>query len=157
VINQWEERALPVLKALSSPSDPQIRDGILTLGLHRGASVGVDLPDAVIYDTVLQLNDLEYVEFKEARFSHPGTWTFLGFRVTGRGLQVLGEWPRFEVLISPATLAALIERLADYAAPEESQPMKRAAAVVRRVGAAGLRTAAIEIGAQLLRAALAGP
>jgi len=156
-MNRWEERAIPVLRALRSSPDRYVREGILLLGYGRGAALGVGLSDDAIYDTVLQLRDIGYVEYDKVEHSHPGGATFTGFAVTGRGLQVLGEWPRFEALVSPVTLAALIERLAEFAPPEEVPTMKRAASAVRRIGSAGLRSAAIGIGAQVLRHALGFP
>jgi hypothetical protein len=113
--------------------------------------------DDTIHDTILQLGDLGYVEYNDMSYTTRGSATFVGLRVTGRDLQVLGEWPRFEALVSPATLAAVVDQLADYAAPEEASRMKRAAGAIRRVGAAGLRSAAIGIGSQLLRGALGLP
>jgi hypothetical protein len=158
-VSRWEDRALPVLVALNESTDRNLRGGILPVGPgNQGAAVlGLELSDDAIHDTILQLGDLGYVEYKDISYTTRGSATFIGLRVTGRGLQVLGQWPRFEALVSPATLAEVVGRLADYAAPEEAPPMKRAAGVIRRLGAAGLRSAAIGIGSQLLRGALGLP
>jgi hypothetical protein len=158
-VSRWEDRALPVLVALNESTDRNLRGGILPVGPgNLGAAVlGLELSDDAVHDTILQLGDLGYLEYNDISYTTRGSATFIGLRVTGRGLQVLGQWPRFEALVSPATLAEVVGRLADYAAPQEAPPMKRAAEVIRRLGAAGLRSAAIGIGSQLLRGALGLP
>jgi hypothetical protein len=157
VSSRWEEQALPLLVALRQATDRHVREGILMLGYRDAASLGLDLPVSVILATLFQLGDLGYVEYDNIQLAGGGGAIVTGLRVTGRGLQVLGQWPRFEAIVSPATLATLIEQLADYASPEESPPMRRAAAAVRRMGTAGLKSAAIGIGGQLLRGALGLP
>ncbi|HEV7529183.1 MAG TPA: hypothetical protein VGO29_09835 [Solirubrobacteraceae bacterium] len=67
------------------------------------------------HDTILQLSDAGYVEFKNLSYEIAGGAHISGLHITGRGLQVLGEWPRFEAIVSPLTLAALLEALAEYA------------------------------------------
>lgn len=158
-MSRWEERALPVLAGLNESADPNLSGGILPVGPGKqGAAVlGLELSDDAIHDTILQLGDVGYAEYNDISYTTGGSATFIGLRVTGRGLQVLGQWPTFEALVSPTTLAAVVDRLAEYAAPEEAPLMKRAAGVIRRVGAAGLRSAAIGIRSQLLRGALGLP
>lgn len=158
-MSQWVERALPVLVALHDSTDRYVRDGFLFMGLGERAAtmLKLELSDDAIHDAVLQLGDLGYLEYNSIDYATGPTATFSGLRVTGRGLQALGEWPRFEALISPTTLAAVVDRLAEYASPEEATPMKRAAAVIRKTGSAGLRSAAIGVGGQLLRHALGLP
>jgi hypothetical protein len=108
-----------------------------------------------IYNTILQLHDARYVEWDEdPHFYGGGGVTFIGLKVSGRGLQVLGEWPRFEALVSPPTLATLVDRLAEYTEGDERSKMQRAAEVIRHAGVAGLRTLAIGAGSQLLRSTL---
>src|SRR5438105_3780651 len=68
-----------------------------------------------------------------------------------------GAVGRLEAAVPPAMVAEIVGRLDDSAAPEEAPPMKSAAEVIRRLGAAGLRSAAIGIGSQLLRGALGLP
>ena len=108
---RWEQRALPVLRALANPTGHYIREGILFVGHGRDSELGVDLPAGFLHDTILQLADLGYVQLNEVNYEGGGGATFLGLRITGRGLQVLGQWPRFEALISPGTLAAVLEQL----------------------------------------------
>jgi hypothetical protein len=145
--------------ALNESSDRNLTHGILPVGWgNRGAAVlGLELSDDAIHDTILQLSDVGYVEYHDISYTTGASATFVGLRVTGRGLQVLGQWPRFEALVSPATLAELVDRLVDYAASGEEPPMSRAAGVIRRAGAASLLSAAIGIGSHLLRGALGLP
>jgi hypothetical protein len=90
---RWEQRALPVLRAVANPTGHYIREGILFVGHGRDSGLGVDLPAAFLHDTVLQLADLGYVQFDEVNYDGGGGATFIGVRITGRGLQVLGQWP----------------------------------------------------------------
>jgi hypothetical protein len=151
----WTDRAIPVLEALANPDDPLVRDGYLMLGFGRAEKrLQLGLSDDAIHDTILQLADAGYVEFKDVQYEAPAGAHFSGLFVTGRGMQVLGEWPRFEVLVSPLTLAALLEALAEYAAPEEAEDLRRAAAYVKRITGHALKSLAIGAGSQLLRGAL---
>jgi hypothetical protein len=151
VTNLWEDRALPLLVALTRSDDQQLRDGILMLGHGQGTFLGLDLADELILMTVLQLGDLGYVEYNNVELEGGSGAIITGLHVSGRGLQLLGQWPRFRALVTPATLAAAIEHLANYASPEEATVLRRAAAAVRRMGAAGLKSAAIHIGIQAAR------
>jgi hypothetical protein len=82
---------------------------------------------------------------------------FSGIHITGRGLQVLGQWPRFEAIVSPLTFAALLDALAEYAPADEADDMKQAANAIRRVAGATLTSLALGAGGQLLRGALVIP
>jgi hypothetical protein len=149
---------MPMLQALANPGDPRVRDGYLSLGRGRAEkSLGLGLPDEIVHDTILQLADADYVEYKALDYEIPNGASFTGLRVTGRGMQVLGEWPRFELLVSPLTLAALLEVLAEYAPEEEAKEMKRAASFVKRVAGTTLKGLTLGAGSQLLRGALGLP
>jgi hypothetical protein len=153
----WTDRALPVLHTLAMPSD-DFRDGFLSLGRGRAeANLGIELSDDAVEQTILQLDDLGYVEFRDVTPEAPFGVHFAGLKVTGRGMQALGEWPRFEALISPLTFAALLEQLADFAGAEEQSAIRRAAAVVRRLSGAALRSLVLGTGGQLLRNFLGSP
>lgn len=153
----WEERALPVLQALRNRDAPYGAAGVVMLGHGHDNDLGLDLSGREIEGTIWQLGDTGYVEYGEVHHIGGGGTMFSDLRVTGRGLQVLGEWPRFEAMISPATLAALVDRLAEYATPEEADQMHRAAGAIRRVATTGLRSVAFGAGGQLLRHALGLP
>ena len=154
----WTNRALPILEALRDPQDPHVRDGYLSLGRGRAEkNLRVELTDDAAYDTLLQLADAGYIEYKDVSLETGGGAHISGLHVTGRGMQVLGEWPRFEALVSPLTLAALLETLAEYAPPAEAAQMKRAADFVRRVGGPALRSLVFGVGSQLARGALGLP
>jgi hypothetical protein len=154
----WTDRALPVLRALEAPSDRNLRDGFLSLGRGRAEkNLGIELSDDAAHDTILQLSDAGYVEFKKLGYETGGGAHFSGLHITGRGLQVLGEWPRFEVIVSPLTLAALLDALAEYAPADEAREMKRAASFVRGIAATTLKSLAIGAGSQLLKGVLGIP
>jgi hypothetical protein len=91
--NYWTDRALPVLRALEKPSDARVRDGFLSIGRGRAEkNLGVELSDDVAHDTILQLHDAGYVEFNNISYESGGGAHFSGLHITGRGLQVLGQW-----------------------------------------------------------------
>ncbi len=155
----WTDRALPVLRALEAPTDPYFADTRILSLRHRRPEGALDLAlsDDAVYDTILQLDDAGYVEYHEISREGGGGAHIIGLRVSGRGLQVLGEWPRFELLISPLTFAALIEALADYATDEEATWMRQAADTVKGVGITAFRSLALGTGGQLARNALGLP
>jgi hypothetical protein len=158
MIDYWTDRALPVLQALSSPTDDVVRSGFLSLGRGRAKrNLGIEIDDDAAHATILQLNDAGYIAFNDITYETGGGAHIAGLRVTGRGLQVLGQWPRFEVLVSPGTLAALLEALAEYMPPEEAGELKRAATFVRKLSGKALTSLAVGVGGQLLRHSLGLP
>jgi hypothetical protein len=154
----WTERAVPILKALETPLDPQFAHSkILSLG-HGGAhALGLELSDEAVFDTILQLGDADYVSWDELDLSGGRSAHFLGLRLTGRGLQVLGQWPRFELLVSPLTFAALLDALADYAPEDDANSIRGAADIVRSVAATAFRSLIFGAGGQLARNAVGLP
>jgi hypothetical protein len=159
-MSQWERYALPCLRSLADPSDHHLRDGFLAVGLGErgGDTLNLEIEEGVLFETLFQLRDLKYVAFSEPMYESGGGALFNDLRITGRGLQVLGEWPRFEAMVSPATLGAVIDRLAEFA-PEEEQrtAYRRGAGYVRAKGARALKTSAIALGAQAIRGLLGLP
>jgi hypothetical protein len=154
----WQNDGLPVLRALHDPADYHLREGILMLGRGRGASLGLDLDDDLLHDVVLALGDLGYVEYNEITYEAGGGAYFSGIRVAGRGLQVLGEWPRFEAMTSASTLGQTLERLADYAPDDDERTrVQRAGRFVRSFGTRALKTTTIAVGSHLARGALGLP
>ncbi len=60
--------------------------------------------------------------------------------VSGAGYQALGEWPLFDEITSPETMALLLEHLADEApTEEETANMRHAARYVRSLGGETIR------------------
>lgn len=138
-----ERRDLPVLRALADTDDENILQGHLHLSADNESPLGLDLTIEEIYDAVLTLSDAGYVE---GQLQHEGGRSVLlsRFQITGRGYQALGEWPLFDELASPQTLALLLERLADEAPTrEEASNFRRAARYVGGLTASTLRSAAI--------------
>lgn len=75
--------------------------------------------------------------------------------MTGRGQQALGQWPLFDEIASPQTLALFLERFADEAATQEEETnLRRAAAYARSLSVATVKAAAIGAATQGARAAL---
>jgi hypothetical protein len=154
-VSAWEEQALPVLRVLKDSQNRNLKEGFLPVG--QGAAVrtlGLEMEEGVLVETVFQLGDLEYVRFGD--YQH--NFGFTDLRITGRGLQVLGQWPRFEVLLSPATLAEAVERLAERAPDEEQRALfRRVAAYLRAKSAGAVRSTAVVVGSQLVRSFLGLP
>jgi hypothetical protein len=154
----WESVAMPVLQAIVEKKDALRDRGLLQLGVGQDGAqwLGVDVGQGVLFDTLQQLNDLCYLSYDLKLESGPGA-LFVDLRLTGRGLQVLGEWPRFEAWASPATLAAFAEQLAQFVPAEDRTRLERAAAYLRTQAPTAIRSAAIAAGTQLLRSQLGLP
>ena len=91
------------------------------------------LTEADFYRSVKMLGDAGYLSWTNSGGEGGGGWHFQDIQVTGAGKQVLGLWPGFTALGSPAELAALLDALAEDAATEEERTnLQRAAAAVRR-------------------------
>jgi hypothetical protein len=145
-VTVWERRDLPVLRALATTDDDQLRHGALDLSSGEEANpLDLDLPAAEIHDAVLALCDADYVDAVVAYEGGGGVGgMFTHLAVTGRGQQALGEWPLFDEIASPATLALFLERLAEEApTDEEASNLRRAAAYVRQLGIPTLRAAVV--------------
>jgi hypothetical protein len=150
----WERRHLPVLHALATSDDENLRHGFLSISERRGETLALDLTAGEIHDAILTLADADYVD-GQARYSSGPSAMFTHLRVTGRGQQALGEWPLFDEITSPETLALLLERLAEEASSdEEASDLRRAAAYARDLGGASLRAAAVAALSQLARLGL---
>ncbi len=151
----WERRDLPVLQALATSDDHYVREGYFSLGHDRGKqTLQLDMSDAEIHDALLALADAGYVEFELTYETGPGA-LFTRLAVTGRGQQALGEWPLFDDIVSPETLALLLERLAEEApTDEEATNMRRAANYVRGLSGATLRAFVTGATAAVLRHSL---
>lgn len=157
-VTHWEAVALPVLQHLVEKGDALHERGLLQLGLGQNGAkwLGVDIDDGELFDTLCQLHDLDYVSFNLTLEGGAGA-LFVDLRPTGRGLQVLGEWPRFEAWSSPATLAAFAEQLAQFVAPDDRTRLERAAAYLRSQAPDAIKGAAVAAGSQLIRNALGIP
>jgi hypothetical protein len=146
----WERRDFPVLQALATSDDEDIRQGVLQLDAEK-KPVGLDLSIEEIYDAVLVLADAGYIQGK---LQHESGSSILitHFQVTGRGQQALGEWPLFDQLASPETLALLLDRLAEEApTDEEAGNLRRAAQYARGLAASTVRAALIGAATHLAR------
>lgn len=154
----WESVALPVLKALAEKEEALRERGLLQLGVGQDGAkwLGLDMNQGELFDTLYQLQDLGYVSFNVTLEGGPGA-LFLDLRLTGRGLQVLGEWPRFEAWASPATLAAFAEQLAQFVSPDDRSRLERAATYLRSQAPGTIRGAAIAAGSQMVRNVLGIP
>jgi hypothetical protein len=149
----WERRDLPVLQALATSDDENLRHGFLSVEEHGENALGLDLSPGELHDAILTLSDAGYVEGAIGYESGGATFTRLG--VTGRGQQALGQWPLFDEIASPKTLALLLERLADEApTDEEAANLRQAGAYARTLGAASLRSAAVGVLSQLAKIGL---
>jgi hypothetical protein len=145
-VTTWERRDLPVLRAVAEKG--VVEAGMLSL-IRDGRTLGLDLDDNETHLALLALRDAGYVD-AEVTYTGGGA-TFTRFLVTGRGLRALGDWPLFSPL-SPATLAALLERVADEApTDDEATAVRSAARYVAGLAAETVRAALIAAGSRLLR------
>jgi hypothetical protein len=149
----WERRDFPVLQALAKSGDENVRNGFLHVSRRGTAPLAIELSPDEIHESILALGDADYVDFS-LQYSGGGA-TFTQLHVTGRGQQALGEWPLFDEIASPDTLALLLERLAEEApSDEEADNLRRAAQYARSLGAASLRALAVSALSQLARVGL---
>jgi hypothetical protein len=151
----WERRDLPVLRQLASDRE-HLRVGFLHLSPHaEEPTLGLDLSASEVHDAVLCLGDVGYVEAQNLQYETGPGAMFTGLRVTGRGQQALGEWPLFDEIAAPETLALLLERFADEApTDEEADNLRRAASYARTLGLLSLRAAAAGALSHLARVGL---
>jgi hypothetical protein len=150
----WERRDLPVLRALATSEDENLRQGFLHLDATEQQPLGLELPAKDVRDALLTLLHAGYIE-GELQREGPDSVFVTHFQVTGRGYQALGEWPLFDQLASPATLALLLERLAEEASsPQEQGSVRRAASYAGRLAGSTLKAAAIGAGAHVARVGL---
>jgi hypothetical protein len=140
-MTQWERRDYRALRALVETDNDDVRSGYLGLsgGRQRG-TLGLDLSDGEIHDSLLTLGEAGYVHFDRS-LSSGAHATFTHLEVTGAGYQALGEWPFFTE-VTPATLAEMLERFADEApTEEEAGNARRAADYVRRLSGDAFKAA----------------
>jgi hypothetical protein len=140
-----------VLQALAASEDENVRQGFVHVDRGDPQPLGLELPVREVHDAILTLGDAGYIE-GELQREGPDSVFVTHFQVTGRGQQALGEWPLFDELASPATLALLLERLAEEAAsPAEAQSLQRAARYAGGLTASTLRAAAVAALAHVAR------
>jgi hypothetical protein len=146
----WERRDYPVLHALANSDDENLRHGFLS----AAEQLGLEMTPGDLHDALLALADADYIDVQVGYESGPSA-LFTHLQVTGRGQQALGQWPLFDEIASPETLAMLLEHLAAEAATsEEESNLRRAADYVRGVSAATLRALVIGVVAQLAKSGL---
>jgi hypothetical protein len=157
-VTVWAERDLPVLRALDVSDDVNIREGFLSLGdLDAREALGLELGNADVYDAMLVLRDAAYIDFELKHETGPGA-LFTRVAVTGRGQQALGQWPLFDSLAAPETIALLLERLAEEASTEEeASNLRRAAGYMRTLSLAAVRAFAASAISTLVRGSLGIP
>jgi hypothetical protein len=154
----WDD-ALAVLAALVEPKDHSLRESAhLSLGAHRGDQLGLNLTYGVVHDTLLALHDLGYVEWGRVSYSTGPGVSIDGIRVTGRGMQALGQWPALHSAMTPVSLSHLLDALAPYAADgDKAGTLHEAADEARRMAAATLRQIIVSGGAAVVRRKLGLP
>ena len=153
MVIEWETVALPILKTLEDPQDHHVREGFFQLGHGTGGqALGLDLDDGTIHDGLLALRDVGYIAIDDIQYEGSGGCIVLGARVTGRGLQVLGQWPSHQAALSPATLEALLTGLKDYAPDEETrQQIEKAADTVAKKSGNAVRQVVVSFGTAALK------
>jgi hypothetical protein len=151
-VTTWERRDHPVLDVLAQG----VENDRVALGRDRGRALGLDLDEDELFLAMLTLRDAGFVK-ADMREEASGGITFTNILVTGRGMQALGQWPLFEEITSPVTLAAFLERLAKQAeSPEDADTLRRTADYVRSLSSVVLQAAARGALAYGLRAGIPG-
>ena len=153
MVIEWERSALPVLQALAGCEDQRVRDGIIGLGHGRGAqALGIEMDDGELHDALMALADVDYIHIEDVQYESGGGAIVVGARVTGRGMQALGQWPSLQAAMSPVTLVAVLERLGDYA-PDETVRAQIGEAVesAREAGAQVVQEAVASFAAEALK------
>ena len=113
------------------------------------------MSDAELHDALLALRDVGFVHLDEIQYTSGSSASVLGARVTGRGMQALGQWPSMQAATSPITLAAILDLLRDYAPDDGTRAqLGDAAASVKRLGAGAVREAVGAFGAEALKVKL---
>jgi hypothetical protein len=150
----WDD-ALVVLATLAAPADETLRGGMMFLGPGDADQLGLGLDLSVIHDAILALSDAGYVDWDSWEYSGAPGASIGGLRVTGAGMQALGQWPALHTITTPASLAHLLEALADYAPDAQKEgTLRQAADHARTWGAGALRQSVVSLGAAALRAQL---
>jgi hypothetical protein len=137
-----ERRDLQVLQLFARPGTIDAH-GAFTLSDARLRELGVDLACDEMLQAIHALGDLGYLGGGHGWVEGVPDWQeefpferieYRHFFVTGRGLRALGELPSFTDL-TPTTLTALLERLADETADHaQADEMRVAAWDVRGFG-----------------------
>ena len=147
----WRERDEPVLRHLAT--NPPEHGMLWTSRTSEAPQEGFPaLTEAEFFRAVVTLGDANYLTWTQGKGEGGGMWYFTDLQVSGEGKQVLGLWPHFEALGSPAALAALLERMAEEAATEEERSnLRQAAGAVRRTTPDLLRSAFVGVASGLAR------
>lgn len=132
----WDDRDEPVLRyLLENPPRHRI---LMTNSMSDQPDERLPkLSEAEFERAIETLTDAGYVAFRDLQHESGGGRYRIGFFVTGKGKQVVGAWPSFDVLGQPGELAAVLERLAELApTAEEASNLRRAAKAIRKHGPA---------------------
>jgi hypothetical protein len=123
----WLERDLPVLRYLrDNPPEGGLQDANW---LDRQPHPGLpQLTNADFYRAVVTLADVHYVTWEGQQGEGGGGVYWSSFKVTGEGMQALGEWPVLAALGEPPAFGGLLEQLAAMASSDEEEGNLEAAA-----------------------------
>jgi hypothetical protein len=127
----WTEHGEPVLRHLAERATFPIQP----FQADPSDDPHPELPDLAQRDVLRAielLHDDGYVKWKNRESWGTGEAMWLDLRVTGRGKQELGDWPRrFEALGEVELLAAIVEELANAAPPEQAENYRRTGKIIR--------------------------
>jgi hypothetical protein len=137
--------ALAVLGAIAEPEDYNLREsGFLSFDAGGAHQLRLGLDGFIVHEALLALSDLDYIEWNEWQYTGGPTLDVTGLRVTGRGMQALGQWPSLLTATTPASLSHVLEMVAPYAAdPEKAGVLREAAKEARRLTGPVLRRALV--------------
>ena len=149
----WAQIDEPVLRWLRETRDSPLTDArILELGLRTATERCEEVPGLTteqVDQALIRLLEHGLIEGERGETSALANWANL--RVTGSGLQVLGEWPDLDQLAGAVGLKLLLGELAiDARDPEDQSALRRLVGAIGEVGeGVALRTlssAAAEVG-----------
>jgi hypothetical protein len=155
-VSRWREQVAPVLEALGAADAHDLHERGLFLGYGNSARerLGVDLDDRAVHEALLLLRDENHVAFEEEPESTNSVY-IQNLEVTGKGQEALGGWPRFNMLLTPSTLGALLDVMAEQAESEDERTLlRRAADYARSLPGPMLLQAGVTVSVQLVRVAL---
>jgi hypothetical protein len=135
-VTRWEEVDAPVLRWVASERSSFIDGWELGLTIRPDPAPSEEVPrldEREVHEALTRLKDDGLIDGKPKDFLGLAVWSRL--RVTGRGRQVLGEWPELDRLNSAEGLRLLLDRLAgETEDPDERSSLKRLIGFLGSIG-----------------------
>lgn len=135
-MSRWEEVDEPVLRWLAARPSSFIHSWALDLGIRREIPACEEIPgldERDVDGALTRLKGHGLIDGNRQESIEKAYWSRL--RVTGLGLQILGEWPDLDRLSQAAGLRLLLTKIADESDdPDEQQHLRRLVGFMGSVG-----------------------